>query len=236
MLEVRKRPPTTISALALLPHVVDGSYYGYRLASIEEYISTLDLQNPGEISLKQVISLSLKVMKMNVLLPLLFFLPREWKEPHLLSELIQQHPDMEHLLFGAFVKYISPMTLACIKDTTLGISPDSCEMEKEDRSDGISDSSIDGLVLPTNLRDRTSGSKDRIHLPDDGFEFSPMLPMLCSGDNKKDPVLPSLPNPFVLSRDMPVIVSKILMLRLFWLRNWRNYLEKIKRKRRYRVR
>ncbi len=203
-----------MSALALSPHAVDGSYCGHRLASIDEYISTLTLRNPSEISLKKVITLSLSVMDMDSLVPLLFFLPHEWKEANLLDTLLQQHPDMENVLSGAFVKYFSPLTLAALADTTVGLSTDCsqvliCDME-EDRPDDISDSSIGGLVPPPNLGTRKSFTQTQ--LPDHEFESSPMFPMLYSGDNMKDPLLPSLPNPFVLSRDIPAIVNKILQV------------------------
>ncbi len=214
LLEVRQRRSTKLSSLALSPHAVDGSSYcGHRLASIDEYISTLDLRNSSGMNLKNVITLGLSVLEMDSLLPLLFFLPHEWKEANLLDTLVQRHPDIESLLSGAFVEYFTPLTFATLANMSIGLTSDysqtlTCDME-EDRPDGISDSSTGGLASP-NLGARKGFTQTR--LPDHRFESSSMFPMLFSGDNFNDPLLPSLPNPFVLSRDMPAIVNKILQV------------------------
>ncbi len=211
LLEVRKRRPTKSPHLALSPHAVDGSNYcGHHLASIDEYISTLHVQSSSGLSFKNVITLGLSAMEMDSLLPLLFFLPREWKEKNLLDALVKRHPDIENLLCGTFAECFTPMALAVLADMALGVprSDGSSQTLEGDRQDVISDSDT-GDVLSPNLGARKKGS----HLPaDSGFESSSILPMLFSGDNISDPLLPSLPNPFVLSRDLPAIVNKILQV------------------------
>ncbi len=216
LLEVRENRPTKVSGLALSPHAVDGSYCGHRLASIDEYISTLTLRNHSEISLKEVITVGLSAMDMDSLVPLLFFLPHEWKDANLLDTLLEQHPHMERVLTGAFVNYISPVVLASLADVSVGLELTTDHSQKlvwdmkENSLDDISDRNIGDLVPPPNARTRKSFT--RAQLANHEFVSNSMLPMLYSGDNKTDPLLPSLPNPFVLSRDIPAIANKILQV------------------------